>query len=83
MKLSSDGKYMNDFTSTKTIPSASTLWMFTGQGSIVAGAARPLYQADPLFKQALNKYTSLLKESLDLPLLDLLIDEKSKNAHLI
>ena len=61
----------------------STLWMFTGQGSLKAGDAKTLYQESPDFKSALDKYISILSSSIDLSLLELLINPKSDQGKLL
>ncbi|MDN3509381.1 MAG: SDR family NAD(P)-dependent oxidoreductase [Candidatus Neptunochlamydia sp.] len=61
----------------------STLWMFTGQGSLKAGDAKTLYQERPHFKDTLDTYISILSSSIDLPLLELLINPKSDQGKLL
>ena len=52
---------------------SNAIWMFTGQGSLVPGAAKALYEADIIFKNALDKYTAFLEEILHIPVLKILI----------
>ncbi|QSQ17682.1 SDR family NAD(P)-dependent oxidoreductase [Myxococcus landrumensis] len=55
----------------------TVLWMFTGQGSLVPGAARGLYEANPVFKEALDRYAATLESKVEVPPLKLLLsDEK-------
>ncbi|KMW70467.1 type I polyketide synthase, partial [Limnoraphis robusta] len=47
-------------------------FLFTGQGSQYEGIAQQLYETQPTFRHTLNHCAELLKDSLDIPLLDLL-----------
>ena len=42
----------------------TVLWMFTGQGSLVPGAAKGLYAANAVFKEALDRYAVVLESKL-------------------
>ncbi|RYZ47136.1 MAG: amino acid adenylation domain-containing protein, partial [Myxococcaceae bacterium] len=61
----------------------SGLWMFTGQGSLVPGCARELYEANAVFKEALNRYAGVLETKMEVPLLKLLLSAESGLAELV
>ena len=53
----------------------NAMWMFTGQGALKRGAAAALYRANPVFKEALDRYADVLRDAVDVPLLELLLRE--------
>ncbi|HWU88804.1 MAG TPA: acyltransferase domain-containing protein, partial [Kofleriaceae bacterium] len=61
----------------------TAIWMFTGQGSLVPGCAQPLYEANAVFKEALDRYTVALERSVDVPLLGLLLDNHGAATELV
>ncbi|MBE1485549.1 type I polyketide synthase [Plantactinospora soyae] len=48
------------------------VFLLPGQGTLTAGTGLALYEAHPVFREALDECTSLLREHLDRPLPDLL-----------
>ncbi len=53
-------------------PSRHIAFLFTGQGSQLANMGRELYETQPLFKEIINRCADILKDYLDLSLIDLL-----------
>ncbi len=76
-------KTLSDFVAKKETPElfyqaikhqkqAKIAFLFTGQGSQYEGIAQQLYQTQPTFRNSLNYCAELLKNYLDIPLLDIL-----------
>ncbi|WP_233587255.1 non-ribosomal peptide synthetase/type I polyketide synthase [Corallococcus sp. CA049B] len=61
-------------------PPADSLWLFTGQGSLVPGAAKGLYGANAVFKDALDRYAAFLESKVEVPLLKLLLSDDQDMA---
>ena len=59
------------------------LWMFTGQGSLVPGAAKGLYEANAVFRDALDRYAAVLESKVEVPLLKLLLSDEKDVAELV
>ncbi|WP_415835797.1 acyltransferase domain-containing protein, partial [Corallococcus soli] len=59
------------------------LWMFTGQGALVPGSARELYEANAVFKEALSRYAGVLEAKMEVPLLKLLLSAEAGVAELV
>ncbi|MEM1168616.1 MAG: type I polyketide synthase [Cyanobacteria bacterium P01_H01_bin.35] len=51
-------------------------FMFTGQGSQYTNMGASLYKTQPIFRQTLDRCNEILKDYLELPLLDVLFSEK-------
>jgi amino acid adenylation domain-containing protein len=60
------------FTSLEEPPSHSVAFMFPGQGAQHVGMGRQLYQAEPVFREQLDKCAQLLEPHLGLDLRELL-----------
>ncbi|QAT84884.1 malonyl CoA-acyl carrier protein transacylase [Corallococcus coralloides] len=58
----------------------TALWMFTGQGSLVPAAAKGLYEANPVFKETLDRYAAFLESKVEVPLLKLLLSDDKDMA---
>ncbi len=61
----------------------TVLWMFTGQGSLVPGAAKGLYEANAVFRDALDRYAAVLESKVEVRLLKLLLSEEKDVAELV
>ncbi|WP_035347715.1 acyltransferase domain-containing protein, partial [Alkalihalobacillus hemicellulosilyticus] len=58
-------------------PSDNIMWMFTGQGSLNSSKNNELFNRNKVFKHALTKYTDILKKSLNVPILEMLLNESA------
>ncbi len=67
----------------KQVPPADALWLFTGQGSLVPGAAKGLYEANAVFRDALDRYAAVLESKVEVPLLKLLLSSEGGVAELV
>lgn len=59
---------------------AGTVWMFPGQGTQYSGMGQALYEAAPVFRQALDRCAAILSDSLGRDLLSLLFDRGREAA---
>ena len=55
-------------------------WLFTGQGALQSGAAAALHAANPVFRDALERYTGQLTAWVDAPLLQWLLEASSEHS---
>jgi amino acid adenylation domain-containing protein len=57
-------------------------FLFTGQGSQYPSMGRGLYEAEPAYREALDRCAALLEAELDVPLLDLLFTSSEDDSRL-
>ena len=57
-------------------------WLFTGQGAQYPGMGRVLYQAEPIFRDALDAAAAALDEHLDAPLFEVLFPTDPDDARI-
>ncbi|REF43107.1 amino acid adenylation domain-containing protein [Serratia ficaria] len=55
-------------------------WLFTGQGALQSGAAAALHAANPVFRDALARYTGQLTAWVDAPLLQWLLEASPEHS---
>ncbi|MEC0457329.1 acyltransferase domain-containing protein, partial [Bacillus subtilis] len=58
-------------------PSENIMWMFTGQGSLNSNKNKELFNRNKVFKHALTEYTNILEKNLDVPILEMLLNESA------
>ncbi len=63
--------------STVSNPVNKICWLFTGQGSQYIGMGQQLYDAQPIFREALNNCADILKPYLDKPLLEIIHESQT------
>lgn len=72
-----DGKFTSGFAqgNINDKPTPKIAFLFTGQGSQSFGMGRQLYESQPTFRDAIDRCDTILRETLDQPLLDVLYPE--------
>ncbi|WP_261438750.1 type I polyketide synthase, partial [Serratia entomophila] len=55
-------------------------WLFTGQGALQSGAGAALHAANPVFRDALERYTEQLTAWVDAPLLQWLLEASPEHS---
>jgi len=57
-----------------------SVWLFTGQGSLVSGSAKALFDSDHIFNTSLTRYSKLITDATNEPVLELLIENSTANS---